>query len=174
MKNPIVVSQDDFNALRKNVYAFRQGAENINKFLTNTYYKDYISQEVIRSMDYSTVKCADSEEMKQFISNTMITEQNTQSLEMQTTESLSGSQAEVLAETALEKKQMYQNALRNDKKLLDKLKPTEWQNWFQESPQRHYRRLYATAFENGSLESLKDLAEDALLSNTDFNYVVKT
>lgn len=43
MKNPIVVSQDDFNALRKNVYAFRQGAENINKFLTNTYYKDYIS-----------------------------------------------------------------------------------------------------------------------------------
>lgn len=69
---------------------------------------------------------------------------------------------------------MYQNALRTDKKILDKMKTKEWHNWFQESPQRHYRRLYATHLVDGSLDALKNLAEDALTSNTDFGYVIKT
>jgi len=33
--------------------------------------------------------------------------------------------------------------------------------------------MFATAFENNSLDSLKDLAEDALTSTTDFTYVIK-
>lgn len=41
MKNPIVISSDDFNALRKNVFAFRTTSENVNKYLQTTTYTDY-------------------------------------------------------------------------------------------------------------------------------------
>jgi carbonic anhydrase len=33
MKNAIKIRSDDFNALRKNVFAYRAGTTNINKYL---------------------------------------------------------------------------------------------------------------------------------------------
>jgi len=64
MKNAIRIRPDDFNQLRKNVFAFRQATENINKYLTSTNYKQYKALSIVRSMDYSEVSCAKGKDLK--------------------------------------------------------------------------------------------------------------
>jgi hypothetical protein len=59
-KQPIQVSKEDFNTLRKNVFQYREqdeGRGNANRFLTFVTEKNVKDQRVVRQLDTSEVAC---------------------------------------------------------------------------------------------------------------------
>lgn len=75
-KQPVVVSKEDFNTLRKNVFQYREqdeGRGNANRFLTYVTEKNVKEEKrVIQQLDTSEISCGQTEQMKQFIKNSIL------------------------------------------------------------------------------------------------------
>lgn len=164
MKNPIKIRPDDFNSLRKNVFAFRQATENINKYLTSTNYKQYKNMQIVRSMDYSEVNCAESKEMKKFMSNSMLLDPIQQEKDRMTLESLSNEDSGNVAMQDMIQKQQLIQQIQKSGKIEKSITIQEITTYFSESPERYYRRLIAQHKLAHTIEELRELATDALES----------
>lgn len=63
--------------------------------------------------------------------------------------------------------------MQKNKDIEKNLSPKDFADWFMMSPERYYRRLYAQHALSNTINELKELASDALSSQTGFAYKIK-
>lgn len=63
--------------------------------------------------------------------------------------------------------------MQKNKDFKETLSSAQFTDWFMKSPERYYRRLYAQHSLTNTVGELKDIATDALSSQTEFAYKIK-
>lgn len=151
---------------------------NANRYLTYVSEKDIKEGKMVRQVDNSKVMCAKTEELKQFIRNSIIQSNNedSQSPDSYSQQDINDNSASIVEQSERRSKMFKEELIKDsdlESKLSSKVSETEWHSWFSENPERYYRRLYAEYSITNSLEDLKKYASDALDTEYNFDYTIK-
>lgn len=115
-KQPIQVSKEDFNTLRKNVFQYREqdeGRGNANRFLTFVTEKNVKDQRVVRQLDTSEVACGQSDQMKQFIKNSILESEQEGDQKSFSQDSLTQNSGSIVQNSKMQNKESIQAMLDN-------------------------------------------------------------
>lgn len=130
---------------------------------------------VVRQLDTSDVSCGQTDQMKQFIKNSILESENEAKDASFSQNDLTQDGAAILQNSKMMNKESIQAMLDNSElqaELGKSVTDTEWEQWFELNPLRHYRRKMAEHQLTHTVDELKLVAQDALSGMYNFKYTL--